>query len=67
MTKIVGRPIKLEHGLLVRKLRMLGKSDGGSAFKKFQPGYRQIRGSGDPLIEPLIFGGQKAKSQEPDH
>jgi len=48
-------PTKLEHRLLIRKVRMLGKSDGGSAFEKFQPGYRRIRGSGDPLIEPLIF------------
>lgn len=39
----------------LRLLRVLGQSDGGSAFDQFQPGIAKVRSSGDPLIELLAF------------
>ena len=45
---------EVAHLVLLSKMR-LGQSDGGSAFDPFQAGIVKVRGSGDPLIEPLAF------------
>ena len=46
---------EVEVSLHVVTLRMLGKSDGGSAFEQFEPTSPKARSSGDPLIELLAY------------
>ena len=47
-----------------RKMRMLGKSDGGSAFISSSRDF-PVRSSGDPLIELLTFIFPAARLPEP--
>jgi len=53
--KDIGHPTQLEHELLSIRVRMLGKSDGGSAFREVLADQRQNQRLGGPPHRASVF------------